>query len=152
MPDSSVVGGFSPEKTVIYNSKAKGVFLVILLLLWLWVGIFLYIHNFKIPGFILTLLTIIGVIASRSLFDRKPQVIISDRGIFIVKDGFYPWEKIKNEKVIRVGEGRQSKYVLYYHHALGTVKLDISLFNIKPQALQQLLERYRHQYAIRTSA
>ena len=137
----------SPQETIIYNSKAQAIFLIFMLLLWLSVGVLLYSHNLKIPGFILTLLTIIGlIVAFRFFLDRTPQLIISDTGVTSVKEGFLPWEIIKGEEIIKTGVGKRKKHWLYYQHPAGVVKMDISWFNIRRKALQQLLVHYRQQH------
>jgi hypothetical protein len=91
------------------------------------------------------------IVACRILLNRTPQIIISDTGITIVKEGFYPWENIKGEEIIKTGEGKHSMYFLYFKHPTGIAKLDISWFNIRRKSLQQLLVHYREQHNAKRS-
>jgi hypothetical protein len=139
-----------PEETNIYNSKTQAIFLILILLLWLAGGVFLIKHKIYLPGIILSLLIIAGlIVACRILLNKTPQLIIGDTGITSVKEGFHPWEDISEEGMITTGVGKRKNHWLYYQHPTGVVKMDISWFNIRHKALQQLLVHYRHQHNVK---
>jgi len=135
---------FLPTETRIYNSKASAVFSTILLLSFSYVGYLLCTRNFLVFGFGLIALCIAGLVIVIKIFiDKKPQVVISDQGIFSIKNGFHSWENLSYERVIRTEIGTKISYYLQYYYQGKKIRVNLAWLKIEPEEVQQLLIKYR---------
>ena len=81
----------------------------------------------------------------KSLVERKPQLIISDKGIETIRDGFQSWEFIFNEHFTQ-GSRRDMGSILRYNYAGGKARIDIGHYKISYEKLDHLLRTYRGRY------
>ncbi|NQX85574.1 MAG: hypothetical protein HRT67_06675 [Flavobacteriaceae bacterium] len=134
-----------PNQSVIYFSKFKNTYELILMLLCLGGGVFLLLEgNSYILG---SLLTIVGIYFSfkelKQVLDNNPQIEINSKGIKTINTEFKNWSLVKNEEVQFEGYGKNRYYYLYFEFEGGIEKLKINDYNISPKKLENLLKTYR---------
>lgn len=134
-----------PKSSIIYYSKSKNAYELIIMLGCLGLGILLLVKSDSyITG---TLLSIAGAYFSfkefRQVTNSSPQIIIDDKGIKTITTDFQKWSEIKNEEVIMERTGKQREFYLIYDYPNGLVKLKIDDYNINQKELENLLRTYR---------
>ncbi len=139
-----------PAETVIRFSKKAGGAMAIAGMLVAAFAIFAYQKNYSVLGRV-----IFGGIAAyfiftglKEYFTKKPQIIISDKGIQTVKTPFHPWSDIKNEDVRTIVTGstprhRNSNTYLVYDYPGGAEQMNLDDLAISDEQLQHLLHVYR---------
>lgn len=135
------------KETKIYYSKKK---LILRLLFWMsLVGFFIYLssstsdYDFK---FLIILIAGIFIVSKDviKLLNRKPQIIINDRGIELQNDGLVIWKNVLNAKVYVGGRGKYGTAKNYL--ALNDNQVLINDLSIKFEELENLLHVYRVRY------
>ncbi|WP_299895255.1 hypothetical protein [uncultured Aquimarina sp.] len=136
----------APEKTVIYFSRSRSLFIIIFCVLLICFGIYVF---FKINYFLALALFIgaaIGIHRNLKLYkDQRPQLIISDKGITNNKGKFRSWSGIKNEEIVpkaNYHHDRSGNYLTYYYHNR-IEKMSIDELDIGIGKLNYLLRIYR---------
>ena len=134
-----------PQKTIVYFSKAKNTFELVIMLVCLGIGIFLVAER---ESYIIgTLLILVGGYLSikelKQVLNSKPQIVLDNRGIKTSATEFKKWTEIKNEEVIMQGSGKTAEFYLVYDYLGGFEKLSIDDYNISPKKLENLLRTYR---------
>jgi hypothetical protein len=138
-----------PPETVIRFSKKAGGAMAIVGVLCAIFAIFAFQKNYTVLG-----RTVFGGIAVyfiytglKEYFTKKPQIIISDKGIQTLKTPFHPWSEIKNEDVRTIvtggaAHGNSNTYLVYTYPG-GSEKVDLDDLTISDEQLQHLLHVYR---------
>ena len=138
-----------PAETVIRFSKKAGGAMAIVGLLVAAFGIFVYQKSYSVLGRVVfegiaAYLLFTGL---KEYFTKKPQIIISTKGIQTVKTPFHPWSDIKNEDVRTIITGgaqrRRSNTYLVYDYPGGAEQLNLDDLAISDEQLQNLLHVYR---------
>ncbi|WP_299603196.1 hypothetical protein [uncultured Aquimarina sp.] len=136
----------APEKTVIYFSRSRSLFIIIFCVLLICFGIYVF---FKINYFLAIALFIgaaIGIHRNLKLYkDQRPQLIISDKGITDNKGKFRSWSAIKNEEIVpkaRFYNDSSGDYLIYDYHNRNE-KISIDELDIGIGKLNYLLRIYR---------
>jgi len=136
-----------PDETIIYYSKGKNLFEMLLFLGCLLLGLYLIKKETYIFG---TILSVVGAYFGyreyKQVTNKEPQIIINDKGISTISTEFYSWELIFNEDVIGEGRGENTRYYLVYGHPLGAEHLEIEDYDTDSRSLSKLLGLYRGRY------
>jgi hypothetical protein len=136
-----------PDRTIIYFSKRKQFFLLLLICIAFTTGIYLLIKSEDyLYGTGTLLFGFIWIYVNRNLITLTPQIIINDKGIQTSSTPFQNWSNIWQEEVIsQTSDDTVDDYIIYYHPK-GKVKLLINDFGISLQSLNRLLILYRNRY------
>jgi hypothetical protein len=133
------------KQTIIYYSKIKNLFQMLLGISCIVIGIYLSSDSKNIIFGILIL--VLGVYLSykefREAFNTTPQIILNEKGIETINTKFYNWESIQKEEVIRDGFGKNTHYYLVYDYPNGKEYLKIDDYNTNMKILNKLLILYR---------
>lgn len=134
-----------PAETIIYYSKGKNYFEMILLLGGLVTGAFLLLKtDMYIFGSILVILgAYFGYKKYKKATNKVPQIIISHKGIKTVSTAFYNWRDIRNESIVSEGYGDRARCYLRYDYPGGSEHLQIDYFDTNQKTLNKLLALYR---------
>ena len=137
-----------PPQQKIYYSKSLGLFEFIISILLLGAGIyFVTIGTTKnyILGGVLILIGIYGSTQQlRRLLNKKPQLIIGNKGIETISVEFKKWSAIKGEEVIQEGSGKSSKsYLVFWYDNDQYEKLEIEPLNTTRKKLENSVRTYR---------
>lgn len=87
----------------------------------------------------------------KDIVSHKPQIILSNKGIETVKDGFQSWEVISNER-LAAGNKKKMGWILVYNHPNGITRIDTGHHAINYEKLDHLLRVYRGRYNSKRSA
>jgi hypothetical protein len=134
-----------PNETIIYFSKGKNYFEMIIMIGCAAVGIYLLvsIHNY-IFGAILTLIGLyFGYKEFKEATNTDPQIVLNDNGIKTISTEFYKWVNIEDEEAICTGSGKNANYYLTYNYPGGSEYLQIDDFETDQISLNKLLILYR---------
>jgi len=83
----------------------------------------------------------------RDIIANKPQIIISNKGITTITDGFHSWDSIRNETVRYGYSGKGNRRTfLHYDYLGGRTNFEIALLAISTKQLENLLVIYRGRY------
>lgn len=134
-----------PSQYVIYYSIIKNTYQFTIMLLCLVGGIYLLVNSDSY--FLGTLLTLTGVYLGfeglKKVFDRNPQITMSNKGIETINTEFKNWSEVKNEEVLMEGSGKHRDFYLIYDYKKGFEKLKINDYDISPKKLENLIRTYR---------
>lgn len=114
--------------------------------LFVWVIVFfgfLFFHD-SVIGIAILLILLAGYVIK--IRDRKPQIILSDKGIEAVGIGFYEWYDIQKANVIKDQFGKHLNYYLTYKHPKGIAQINLNMFDIDAEFLYKLLIFYQKRY------
>lgn len=93
---------------------------------------------------------IIGVVLSiiefRQATNKKPQIILSNKGIETADTPFYSWDQVTNELATQEGSGKHIRYYLEYDHPAGSEKFSIDDMATDIRSLNELLVLYRGRF------
>ena len=142
-----------PNEAIIYYSKRKNFFEMVIMLGCLGVGIYLLL---KMDSYILgSILSIVGAYFGFKEFkeatNNEPQIILNDKGIKTISTDFYDWSEIQNEEVISEGSGKHTHYYLTYNNPGGTEHLQIDDYDTDQRTLNKLLILYRERSEKKTT-
>lgn len=133
-----------PYETLIYFSKGKKVFEIILGIVFLAIGLYITIINEEYFGLIAVigglLLLYTGI---RDVTNNEPQIMIDHRGIKTAKTDFAEWKDIRSEEIVQERSGKSVQYYLVYSHLKGLEKVNIDSLDINQKTLNNLLRVYR---------
>jgi hypothetical protein len=137
-----------PPKTTIHYSKSLGTFALIISILIIGVGIYLITEGTSknyILGGIMCLIGIYGSIKElRKFLNKKPQIIIDNKGIETLTTEFKNWVNIEGEEVIMEGYGKSAKsYLTYWYDEEIFEKVEIDQLNITHKELENIIRTYR---------
>ncbi|WP_133555657.1 hypothetical protein [Pedobacter duraquae] len=82
----------------------------------------------------------------RQLFDRKPQITLSDKGIQVSGHSFQPWSAVSGASVIARGNGRYRSFYLQYWAYGGETLFALDGLTVGRKKLDQLLRLYRGRF------
>lgn len=80
---------------------------------------------------------------ARKFFDRRPQLILNDRGIILLGEGYFPWTDIDTAEVVTEGTGKNSRTLLKFRSANASYALNIGELSISKTALRQAIRIHR---------
>lgn len=137
-----------PYETIIYYSKVKNYFEMLMMFGLTSFGIYLLL---KTDNYIWgTLLCCMGIYFAYKEFkeatNTTPQIIINDKGIQTISTDFFSWKDIHDDEVISNGYGDSIEYNFIYQHPNGSEHLKINDYNTDQKSLNQLLRVYRGRY------
>lgn len=134
-----------PDETIIYYSKKKNLWEMLLMLFCMAIGIYFFIEsNSRIFGLIMTIAgAYLGYREYKEATDTEPQIILNEKGIKTISTDFYAWNEIDNEEAIMEGYGKDSHCYLNYNHPNGSEYLKIDDYDIDQRSLNKLLILYR---------
>ena len=135
-----------PEETVIYYSKLGNFIEMGVMLLAVAAGIYLVVVTDRVwlGGGMTVLCAWFAFKEYRQATNKKPQIIISHKGIQTASTPFYPWKEISNEEAITTYTGSNSSRYLTYNHPGGSERFSLKDLNTTAAELNQLLILYRN--------
>ena len=134
-----------PKETIIYYSKGKNFFEMVIMLAGFFAGIYILTTSESYYWGI-GLIIVCGYLAFKEYKEatnREPQIIINEKGIKTISTQHYPWAEIRNEEVISEGYGKHTKYYLTYDFPNGNEKLQIDEYETQQRELENLMRIYR---------
>lgn len=145
-----------PPKMEIFYSKIHSYFELGVSILIIGIGIYFLLKGDTKNYILGTIMSVIGVYSSvkelRKLFNNKPLIIISNKGIRTKSAGFRNWSSIKNEEVIQEGYGKSAKsYLTYLYNDDEYEKLKIDSLNVSHKELENIIRTYRIRYTKTTA-
>lgn len=139
-----------PEQTLIYYSPSSLILSVPALFAAGYAGIMLIINGRKyIPAVGVVLLVFILCLLYldiKRFIIKKPQLILSSRGIEANNIGFYSWNEIHNEHLDKSGGRPPSVYFLVYNYPDGHANINVNSLKINRDDLMDLINLYRQRY------
>lgn len=134
-----------PNETIIYFSKSKNFTEMAICIGCFIVGICLIIgNNNYLLGIIMCAIGIYyGYKKFKNATNKKPQIIINEKGIKTASTNFFEWKDIKYEDVVSTGSGKHTKYFFKYNYPNGCVELQIDDLDTNYDKLNKLLILYR---------
>lgn len=83
----------------------------------------------------------------RDLITNKPQIIINNKGITTVTDGFHSWDTISNQSIKYGYSGKGNRRTfLHYDYPGGTTNFEIAQLAVSTRQLEDMLVIYRGRY------
>ena len=138
-----------PDETFIYYSKKMGIIMIMLMIPLFAYGILLlfiadvreFVHALFGIFFMINTAVIGYFFGCKKLINRKPQLILDNKGIHTKKTGFHKWEDIE-KCIISTGNKAVLSFTTYSN---GTKSINIQELNIKNNGmkLSKLLFLYR---------
>ncbi|RED18936.1 hypothetical protein BD847_4187 [Flavobacterium cutihirudinis] len=120
-----------PIETKIFYSKSTS---IVNMLIYIFSFLFIAYYFFE-NNWIKIIVVAFGLFLTydhlKKIIDRKPQLIINSSGIQAKNQKIIPWNKIRNDKVLK-------NYLSF-----NNTEIEIEYFNIKPSELENLLHVYR---------
>jgi hypothetical protein len=135
-----------PAETIIYYSKLGNYLEMSIMLLAAGAGIYLIVITDRVwLGSLLTAACAwFAWKEYRQASNKKPQIIVSNKGIQTASTPFHPWQSVSNEEAITRTGGNNSTRFLTYDHPGGRELFNIDNLGITAAALNQLLILYRN--------
>lgn len=128
-----------PKETIIFYSRNAVFILVGLYLSISFLGVYLLIDN----EYFGLLFLVFGLYFSynhfKKLKDKSPQIIINDNGIILKNENLISWNKINNDRVYSVSNGKSSTNYLAFNDEI----VSIEGLSIKFKELENVLHVYR---------
>ena len=138
-----------PSESVIRFSKGKMLVEMALILIVVFLSIY-FLYNNENGRFFWMLIIVLGIIRMfkryRQSRNKNPQLILNEKGIETVAEGFTPWKNVFDEEVVGERSGKTSSYYLTYHNQRGIQKLMIDDLDTDYNRLMHLLKVYRGRY------
>lgn len=142
-----------PAETRICFSKLQLSLNMLLGLFFVGIGVTVVILSFhkksaiwpKIVGVVIALAPWYMIIATfKDLLNRKPQLVLSDTGIYTEGSGPIPWDAIYDIEVKQITQGRRGiKYTLHFKYPGGFVNINVTELDISRNKLEKLIRVYR---------
>ncbi|MCR8561882.1 hypothetical protein KXD93_29775 [Mucilaginibacter sp. BJC16-A38] len=134
-----------PVETRVYYSKKKSLPEMILLSGCLGLGIYFIIATeTKIGGAVLCLAALTFLYIDYRIYtNKKPQIMLNDKGIQTSSTSFYSWNRLANEEVKWESTGKNSNYYLTYDYPGGSERLLIDNLDTNKNDLEKLMRVYR---------
>lgn len=137
-----------PEESIIYYSKSKNIFELLLMLIVSSAGIYLLVHEHKVLLGIIVLFSglVMAYFEFREVTNTTPQIILNDRGIELNEIGFFSWRSISNEIVHKRGSAKNPSFVLCFNHSEGSEEYEIDDLATDQYTLEKLMRVYRGRF------
>lgn len=133
-----------PQEVRIYYSKDFAIVSICFLSVFIGIGIFYLTVGPIFLGAIVFLVALcFAFLKIKSLFNNKPQIIISTSGIETANTSFYKWSDITGERISGEYAGRGARPMLEYTCPAGKERIKVEPLNISPLDLNILLKYYR---------
>jgi len=134
-----------PKSKKIYYSKKVNLINMFVMLACSFFGVYLVIYS---DSYLIgSLFILFGIYSAYEYYKKstitKPQIKINDKGIETINVNFKNWKEIKNEEVIYISNGKNSKAHLNFDFSEGYESLKIDDFDITPKEIENLLRTYR---------
>jgi len=134
-----------PKSKKIYYSKKVNLINMFVMLACSFFGVYLVIYS---DSYLIgSLFILFGIYSAYEYYKKstitKPQIKINDKGIETINVNFKNWKEIKNEEVIYISNGKNSKAHLNFDFNEGYESLKIDDFDITPKEIENLLRTYR---------
>ncbi len=109
-------------------------------------------EQISVFGFAITILNRFG---AKNKSNKKPVIIIYNKGINTPKTGYKEWQEVSNESVIyqkstgamSIGSRyRRDYYVLQFDYRDGSENIDLSFLDVNPELLDHQLYVYRNRF------
>lgn len=144
-PDEPVDDPSVSPETILYYSKPKAIFTIIVSLPALIAGLWLMIQEqmYLCGAFFFLIGVFISWTGIRPLLNSTPQLILNRQGIQIGNKPLQYWGNISQERVEITGSARNMRVYLVYKYAGLTTRHDIADLNINPDKLEDLMHTYR---------
>ena len=149
MATPTIMDDFSiPEETRIYYTTKKYVIQNIILLVAMIIGLYFLIipsdDDERVLGIILSAVAVVFLyINGKIIANRKPQIIINNKGIETSTCDFKSWNEIYSEKIT---PGYRTGDFLTYNFIGDDTRFHIGNLDIKNEQLEDLLRVYRNRY------
>lgn len=142
-----------PAETIIYYSKFGNFLEMGIMLVAAAAGIYLIVITDRVwlGSGMTALCAWLAWKEYRQATNKKPQIIISDKGLQTASTQFYPWNSIGSEEAIIRAGGNNSNRYLSYNHPGGGELFNIDDLDITTTELNQLLILYRNRSKQRRS-
>lgn len=88
----------------------------------------------------------LSYLALLQLFNRKAQIILSEKGIETYKNGFSPWSAIRDINIIAKGTTRHRSFYLQYWAENGLISFELDGLTIGRSKLDKYWRIYRGRY------
>lgn len=153
-PDSFEDDVLVPETTIIGYSGWKNWLQFAMYIAMFFAGLFMMLKTeAAIFGLIASLFgLVLSVIEFKQATNKKPQIIISNKGIETANTPFYSWEDVNGEWATQEGSGKHIRYFLEYNHPAGAEKFSIDDMATDIRSLNELLALYRGRFEQKTNS
>ena len=158
-PDRFVNDSARPSETRIYYAVVTKIFAILMNLVVFGFGAVLVIFfrgefwSLASFGFMFVGIVFMAIgfymlrITLRQLFNRKPQIIISDQGIQVAGHSFQPWSVVTEISIIsKRGIGRYSGLYLRYCAYGGEIHFSLDGLTASRKKIDQLVSLYRGRF------
>lgn len=140
-----------PQETKIYFSITTAFFIVLFLSTGVTSGAYLMFEekntDFVIGLIMFTICLFILTQAFKKLINRKPQLIINDKGITLSNNTFVSWSEIYELEILREGFGNSAQHYLKFCDSnYNYSKIEIDSFNLSIRKLENNLQTYQIRY------
>lgn len=140
-----------PTEMIIHFSIFKAIINIIIWGCVLWFGIYLFNDiKYKFPSTIIIFVSIYFLfIKFKNLANRKPQILMNNKGIQIQNDEFISWFYIKNEEIVvqrNYGKIKMKKKYLSFFVENSEKFVLINFYDISSAKLEYVLQVYRVRY------
>lgn len=135
-----------PAETIIYYSKLTNYIEMSVMLVAVVAGVYLIVATDKLwLGVGLTALCAwLAFKEYRQATNKKPQIIINNKGIQTVSTSFHSWRQIRDEEVVTSYNGKNNTSYLRYNYPGGSEHLNIDDLDTDSRTLNKLLVFYRN--------
>jgi hypothetical protein len=137
-----------PDETIVSYSKSAKLIGISSGIVAILIGLVVLYISVNVLSFIL-LIMVVGYLFSLNLeevFNKKPVIILSNKGLKTLNTSFFEWGEIKNERVILQNGIGNNIYYLVYDYPGGSAKLNIHRIDMSREELENLLHIYRLRY------
>jgi len=140
-----------PQETKIYFSITSAFFIVLFLSTGVTSGAYLMFEekntDFVIGLIMFTICLFILTQAFKKLINRKPQLIINNKGITLSNNTFVSWSEIYELEILREGFGNSAQHYLKFCDSnYNYSKIEIDSFNLSIRKLENNLQTYQIRY------
>ncbi|MBD3864359.1 hypothetical protein [Olleya marilimosa] len=140
-----------PQETKIYFSITTAFFIVLFLSTGVTSGAYLMFEekntDFVIGLIMFTICLFILTQTFKKLINRKPQLIINDKGITLSNNTFVSWSEIYELEILREGFGNSAQHYLKFCDSnYNYSKIEIDSFNLSIRKLENNLQTYQIRY------
>jgi len=133
-----------PQETLIYYSRGAVYIQIGFMAIIAAVGVYLIATHEYLWGTGLCLVGIYFIYSEyKKAADKRPQIILNEKGIETISAGFNKWNAISDDGVVIIRSGKSTTAYLQYNYGEGSEKLSIEELATNKQALENLLHTYR---------
>ena len=130
-----------PDEKKIYYHKTNIVALLVISY-FIILGIIIIIETKTISASLIMMIGLyLGYIHFKDTvhFNKKPQIILNEKGIKTINTPFYEWNEIENIKLIE----EKNNFFLIFNHPKGIEKLNLANFDTNAIKLDKLIRIYK---------